>query len=148
MQAGVVAQRPEASSSGPVKLNPAIWSSQICVLVQVYVVFLVTGLPFSAAARSGIIYVFPKRFATISLLLNKAKEIQRARLAVFFVVHDYGYCNTVTVTKIAAATRALYHTSRETRGLSRLVIPAVVAYVVCMYRVRARLFAHVTQNHY
>lgn len=71
MQAGVVAQRPEASSSGPVKLNPAIWSSQICVLVQVYVVFLlVTGLPFSAAARSGIIYVFPKRFATISLLLN------------------------------------------------------------------------------
>ena len=32
--------------------------------------------------------------------------------------------------------------SRETWGLSRLwCIPAVVAYVVCMYRIRARLFA-------
>ena len=31
--------------------------------------------------------------------------------------------------------------SRETWGLSRLVTPAVVAYVVRMYRVRARLFA-------
>ena len=38
--------------------------------------------------------------------------------------------------------------SRETRGLSRLVIPAVVAYVVCMYRVRARLFATFTVHEF
>ena len=36
---------------------------------------------------------------------------------------------------------------RETWGLSRLwCIPAVVAYVVCMYRIRARLFATVIVN--
>ena len=29
----------------------------------------------------------------------------------------------------------------ETWGLSRLVAPAVVAYVVCMYRIRARAFS-------
>ena len=33
---------------------------------------------------------------------------------------------------------------RGTWGLPRLVFPAVVAYVVRMYRVRARLFATVT----
>ena len=38
--------------------------------------------------------------------------------------------------------------SRETWGLSRLwCIPAVVAYVVCMYRVRARLFATGRPHH-